>query len=60
MPLTVLNAGSLTFQAANGNMAAYSFLTTGAANLILAFGSDELKATYLEKMALGSGRAPWP
>jgi alkylation response protein AidB-like acyl-CoA dehydrogenase len=53
MPLTVLNAGSLTFQAANGNMAAYSFLTTGAANLILAFGSDELKATYLEKMALG-------
>ncbi|MTB50774.1 acyl-CoA dehydrogenase [Lewinella sp. W8] len=53
MPLTVLNAGSLVFQAANGNMAAYSFLTTGAANLILAFGSDELKATYLDKMARG-------
>ena len=53
MPMTILNAGGLIFQAANGNMAAYSFLTTGAANLILEFGSDELKETYLEKMALG-------
>ncbi|OAV44915.1 acyl-CoA dehydrogenase [Lewinella sp. 4G2] len=53
MPSTILNAGGLIFQAANGNMAAYSFLTTGAANLILEFGSEELKATYLEKMALG-------
>ena len=32
MPLTVHNAGSLIFQAANGNLAAYGFLTTGAAN----------------------------
>lgn len=53
MPSVVLNAGGLIFQAANGNMAAYSFLTTGAANLILEFGSDELKATYLDKMASG-------
>ena len=53
MPLTILNAGSLIFQAANGNIAAYAFLTTGAANLILEFGSAQLKATYLEKMALG-------
>lgn len=53
MPSVVLNAGGLIFQAANGNMAAYSFLTTGAANLILAFGSDELKATYLDKMSSG-------
>ena len=53
MPTTILNAGGLVFQAANGNMAAYSFLTTGAANLILEFGSEELKSTYLEKMALG-------
>lgn len=53
MPGVVMNAGGLIFQAANGNMAAYSFLTTGAANLILAFGSDELKATYLGKMAAG-------
>jgi butyryl-CoA dehydrogenase len=53
MPLTVHNAGSLIFQAANGNLAAYGFLTTGAANLIREFGSEELKNTYLEPMAAG-------
>ncbi|WP_116124258.1 acyl-CoA dehydrogenase [Lewinella sp. IMCC34183] len=53
MPLTVLNAGSLVFQAANGNLAAYGFLTTGAANLIREFGSDELREAYLGKMAAG-------
>lgn len=53
MPLTVHNAGSLIFQAANGNLAAYGFLTTGAANLIREFGSDELKETYLPNMAAG-------
>ena len=53
MPLTVHNAGGLIFQAANGNLAAYGFLTTGAANLIRAFGSEELQATYLEPMAQG-------
>ncbi|MEM1357811.1 MAG: acyl-CoA dehydrogenase family protein, partial [Bacteroidota bacterium] len=54
MPTVVLNAGSLIFQAANGNLAAYGFLTTGAANLILEFGSDELKTTYLDQMAAGN------
>ncbi|PPK86648.1 butyryl-CoA dehydrogenase [Neolewinella xylanilytica] len=53
MPLTVQNAGSMIFQAANGNLAAYGFLTTGAANLIREFGSDDLKATYLPRMAAG-------
>ncbi len=53
MPLVVHNAGSLIFQAANGNLAAYAFLTTGAANLIREFGSDELKKTYLQPMARG-------
>ena len=53
MPLTVHNAGGLIFQAANGNLAAYGFLTTGAANLIRAFGSDALKDTYLKPMAEG-------
>ena len=53
MPLTLLNAGSLVFQAANGNLAAYAFLTTGAANLIREFGSDALKETYLGKLAAG-------
>ena len=54
MPLTVHNAGSLIFQAANGNLAAYGFLTTGAANLIREFGSDALKETYLPNMAAGN------
>ncbi len=53
MPSVVGNAAGLIFQAANGNMAAYSFLTTGAANLIRNFGTDELKATYLDKMSAG-------
>ncbi len=54
MPLTVHNAGSLVFQAANGNLAAYGFLTTGAANLIREFGSEDLKQTYLKQMASGN------
>ncbi|MGB3800437.1 MAG: acyl-CoA dehydrogenase [Lewinella sp.] len=53
MPLTVQNAGSLIFQSANSNLAAYGFLTTGAANLIREFGSQELKEGYLPKMAAG-------
>ena len=53
MPLTVQNAGSLIFQAANSNLAAYGFLTTGAANLIREFGSAELKETYLPPMSAG-------
>ena len=53
MPSVIGNAAGLIFQAANGNMAAYSFLTTGAANLIRNFGTDELKATYLNKMSAG-------
>jgi butyryl-CoA dehydrogenase len=53
MPSVIGNAAGLIFQAANGNMAAYSFLTTGAANLIRNFGTDELKKTYLTKMAAG-------
>ncbi|MEM6772924.1 MAG: acyl-CoA dehydrogenase family protein, partial [Bacteroidota bacterium] len=53
MPGVIASAAGLIFQAANGNMAAYSFLTTGAANLILNFGSEELKATYLDKMSAG-------
>ena len=53
MPLTVQNAGSLIFQAANSNLAAYGFLTTGAANLIREFGTPELKETYLPPMAAG-------
>ena len=53
MPMVLNNAGSLVFMAANANLAAYAFLTTGASNLILAYGSQELKDTYLPHMYSG-------
>jgi butyryl-CoA dehydrogenase len=53
MPYTLANAALLTFYAANVN-ACYPFLTKGAANLILSFGSEALKETYLPKMFDGS------
>ena len=53
MPLVLNNTGSLVFMSANGNVAAYAFLTVGASNLILAYGSDELKQQYLPSMYSG-------
>ena len=53
MPLVLNNAGSLIFMAANANVAAYAFLTVGASNLILAYGSQTLKDTYLPPMYAG-------
>ncbi len=53
MPLVLHNTASLIFMGANANIAAYAFLTVGAANLILAYGSDELKALYLPEMYSG-------
>lgn len=53
MPSVIANAASLIFQAANSNMAAYSFLTIGAANLIRNFGSEALKSQYLPPLAAG-------
>ena len=53
MPLTVLNAGLMTFYAAGVN-ASYAFLTSGAANLILSFGSEALKTEYLPNMYNGA------
>ena len=52
MPLSISNAGLLQFYAANVN-ACYPFLTQGAANLILSFGSEALKETYIPKMFSG-------
>ncbi len=52
MPFTLVYAGLLSFYSANVN-ACYPFLTQGAANLILSFGSDELKTTYLPNMYSG-------
>ncbi len=50
MPTVLNNAGSLIFMAANANIAAYAHLTVGASNLILHFGSEELKERYLPSM----------
>jgi alkylation response protein AidB-like acyl-CoA dehydrogenase len=41
------------FTAANYSLVVYPGLTAGAANLILAFGSQELKDRYLDKMFAG-------
>ena len=53
MPMSLFHAALLSFYAANVN-AAYPFLTQGAANLILSFGSEALKQTYLPPMFSGS------
>ena len=53
MPVTLLNASSFLFYCSNANLASHPFLTSGAANLIMAFGNDELKATYLPNMFAG-------
>jgi alkylation response protein AidB-like acyl-CoA dehydrogenase len=52
MPYTLVNSGLLAFYSANVN-ACYPFLTQGAANLILSFGNEKLKETYLPNMYSG-------
>jgi len=53
LPLTVTTLSNAYLMA--GNLSAYGFagLTAGAAHLIEAFGSEPLKAAYLEKMQSG-------
>ena len=53
LPLTVTTLSNAYLMA--GNCAAFGFagLTAGAAHLIEAFGTDALKAIYLEKMQAG-------
>lgn len=53
MPFTLLNAGLGIFYAANANIACHPFLTTGAANLIRAFGNEALNQTYIPNMYNG-------
>jgi butyryl-CoA dehydrogenase len=53
LPQSVVNLGVLYLCAANLSAAAYAGLTIGAAHLIEAFGSDALKAQYLEAMYTG-------
>lgn len=53
MPYVLYNLAAMVFHAANTAAAAFPYLTAGSANLIDTFGSDELKATYLEPMWAG-------
>ncbi len=53
MPVTVLNAATFILQAANYSASVYPFLTAGAANLILTFGSKQLQETFTPQMFSG-------
>ncbi len=52
MPEVLSSAGRLIFYAGSCN-SAYPFLTSGSANLILNFGSDELKSAFVPRMIAG-------
>lgn len=53
LPLTVASACSFIFAAANYSASVYPGLSAGAAHLILSFGTDELKETYVDNMLKG-------
>ncbi|MEM7298479.1 MAG: acyl-CoA dehydrogenase [Bacteroidota bacterium] len=50
LPILVFNALYFIMEAANNHVTGYLGLTAGSANLILAFGAEELKAKYVPKM----------
>ncbi len=50
LPQMVFHAASHIFQAANNHVVGYNNLTTGSANLIVTFGSQELIDTYVPNM----------
>ncbi len=53
MPACAINSAYSIVSTANNNMSGYPGLTTGAAELITTFASQELKDTYIEKMITG-------
>ena len=53
LPAMVHQSLSAIFTTANTSVANYIFLTQGAANMLNACGSDELKAKYLPNMVAG-------
>ena len=53
LPQTVLNTAVFILQTANYSASVFPFLTTGAANLIINFGSKTLQDKYLSKMFTG-------
>ncbi|MBT34463.1 MAG: acyl-CoA dehydrogenase, partial [Thalassobius sp.] len=54
LPHMLSFASSFIFSAANYSGSVYSYLTTGAANLIRTFGSQTIKEQYIPKMLDGS------
>jgi alkylation response protein AidB-like acyl-CoA dehydrogenase len=54
LPQMITMGSRFIFCAANYSAAAYTGLTTGAARLILNFGKEDLKKTYLPKMLAGT------
>ena len=50
LPATVFHTAYLIMEAANNHVTGYLGLTAGAANLILTFGDENLKKTYVPKM----------
>ncbi len=53
LPWVVAQACNAYFDAANISTAAYPFLTVAAANMLVAFGSDEQKERYLRPLVTG-------
>ena len=53
LPLMISAACRFIISAANYSASVYPMLTTGAAHLIISFGSQELKDAYLPKMLAG-------
>jgi len=50
LPSTIFHAAYFIMEAANNHVPGYFGLTAGSANLILSFGSQELKDTYVPNM----------
>lgn len=50
LPMMIFNALYFIMEAANNHVTGYLGLTAGSANLILAFGSEELKQKYVPNM----------
>ena len=53
LPQMITQACTFIFAAANYSASVYPGLTSGAANLILSFGKEEMKKTYLPRMLSG-------
>ena len=53
LPISVYTAAFFILEAANNNVPGYAALTTGAANLIINFGTQELKDRFVPQMVSG-------